>query len=95
MYDDKLKVKKLKLVVNAPNEPYTARWEFPSAADTWCSSFVIPYEDIRHIVPPARWVGTNPRTAARQFIIPQVDQYWVVNVLPPLRVRVRVVAEIE
>ena len=94
-YETSVRVKRMRLVVNSPNEPYTARWEFPSPADNWCSSLVIQYEDIKHVIPPPRRVGLNRRNKQSQFVVPQVDQYWMVSVLPPLRVRVRIEADIE
>ena len=94
-HDTCVRVKKMKLVVNSPNEPYTARWEFPSPRDNWLSSLLINYEDIKHVIPAPRRVGINRRTRESQFVVPQVDQYWMVNLLPPLRVRVRIVADIE
>ena len=90
-YETSVRVKRMRLVVNSPNEPYTARWEFTYPADNFCSSLVIQYEDIKHVIPPPRRVGLN----RNQFVVPQVDQYWMVSVLPPLRVRVRIVADIE
>ena len=94
-HDTCVRIKKMKLVVNSPDEPYTARWEFPSPRDTWLSSLLINYEDIKHVIPAPRRVGINRRTRQSQFVVPQVDQYWMVNLLPPLRVRVRIVADIE
>ena len=94
-HENCVRIKKMKLVVNSADEPYTARWEFPSARDTWLSSVLINYEDIKHVIPRPGRVGINRRTGQSQYIVPLVDQYWMVNLLPPLRVRVRVVADIE
>ena len=90
-YETSVRVKRMKLVVNSPNEPYTARWEFTYPADNWSSSLVIQYEQIKHVIPTPRKVGIN----RNQYVVPLIDQYWMVSILPPLRVRVRVEAEIE
>ena len=79
LYDNRTKVKKLKIIYDPVTLAYTGRWEFPPKTDKWTGSALADYTDIKHICSPPNIVGTNTRP---QYRIPKVDQYWDGSSLP-------------